>query len=77
MNEVQTDHSDVVLRGVGKEERGKGVVASSLHVYQGSRWLHFTNNICEEETEASSMTVSPRLTAADTDGPQAAPFIRQ
>jgi len=53
------------------------VVASSLQVLQASRWLYFTNNICEEETEGSAMTVSPHLTAAGIDGQQAAPFIRQ
>lgn len=36
-----------------------------------------SNNICKEEIEGSTMAVSPHLTAADTDGPQAAPFIRQ
>lgn len=30
-----------------------------------------SNKIYEEEREDSAMTVSPPLTAADTDGPQA------
>lgn len=34
--------SGVVSPGVGKEERDKGVVASSMHVLQGSRWLQTT-----------------------------------
>lgn len=39
MNKVETGSSAVVSRGMGREERGKGVVASSLHILQCSRWL--------------------------------------
>lgn len=35
-----------------------------------------SNKICEEEREDSAVTVLPHLTAVDTDGPQAAPFVR-
>lgn len=52
INEGLSATSGIVLPGVGREERCKKVVVSSLDMLQDLRWLRSTNSTCEEGTES-------------------------